>query len=143
MTVREGLMALARNIQRSYFIKSSQTQAAILAYIVVSPFVTLSLARVTMIALYSERMRLPLPEPFNQLWILIIPTAAFFGLFWFGLVLSNRIAGPIYRIQRHMQEMIDGKPVPPTVHLRKKDYFQEVAQTYNELLKKIPVNHRQ
>lgn len=51
-----------------------------------------------------------------------------------GLILSNRIAGPIYRLHKHMSDVVEGKTVDDVV-FRKKDYFQEVAQTFNRVLK--------
>ncbi len=53
-----------------------------------------------------------------------------------GMILSNRIAGPIYRIRRHMLDLLDGKQVPD-LKFRKNDFFPELADTYNDLLKKL------
>jgi len=45
-----------------------------------------------------------------------------------GLVFSHRIAGPLYRMQRHLQETA-GRPKP--VQFRKRDFFPELADAYN------------
>jgi HAMP domain-containing protein len=47
--------------------------------------------------------------------------------------LSNRIAGPIYRLKAHMDAVADGK-MPDDVAFRKGDQFKEVAISYNRLL---------
>lgn len=52
-----------------------------------------------------------------------------------GLILSNRVAGPIYRMQTHMKDLLDGKDVGP-IKFRDKDFFLELAEQYNEVLKK-------
>ncbi|MBI4375194.1 MAG: hypothetical protein HY549_01970 [Elusimicrobia bacterium] len=50
-----------------------------------------------------------------------------------GLYYSHRLAGPIYRIRRALQEAQEGKPVPPIV-LRKNDQFKDLAEDINRLL---------
>ena len=48
-----------------------------------------------------------------------------------GLVLSHRIAGPLYRLKKHF-DLVKESGVPAPVHFREGDYFQEVAQSYNQ-----------
>lgn len=50
-----------------------------------------------------------------------------------GLVLSNRVAGPLHRLQKHMKQ-ISSRSTDQGVSFRKHDYFQELATSYNELL---------
>jgi sensor histidine kinase YesM len=52
------------------------------------------------------------------------------------IILTNRIAGPIYRLQVHMKSLIRGEPVEDLT-IRDSDYFVEVVQGYNELIKKL------
>jgi hypothetical protein len=55
----------------------------------------------------------------------------------FGFYLSNIIAGPLFRIHKSMKAALEeGRREP--VQLRKFDYFQDIAATFNELLKKLP-----
>jgi len=58
-----------------------------------------------------------------------------------GFFVSNRIAGPIYRLKRHMIDLIDGKKCSELT-FRKKDYFTEIIPVYNELLKKYNLTDR-
>jgi hypothetical protein len=52
-----------------------------------------------------------------------------------GLYISHRIAGPIYRFQKELQDMSDVSPVElKTIHFRKGDYFPELADTFNHLV---------
>jgi hypothetical protein len=49
----------------------------------------------------------------------------------FGLWLSHKIAGPMYRMKTHFQEGAKrGSPEP--LHFREGDFFGDVAQAYNE-----------
>jgi len=50
----------------------------------------------------------------------------------------HRIAGPIYRIQIHMQSVIDGEPVEE-LRLRKTDQLGELCEKYNQLLYTLDV----
>ena len=57
------------------------------------------------------------------------------------VVLSHRNAGPIYRITKHMNEISDGKELSD-VHFRKKDFFPELAQTFNRMGHKLKRNKK-
>ncbi len=56
----------------------------------------------------------------------------FTAIIFYGLYLTNRIAGPIYRLKIHMENMIAGKEVEDVV-FRKNDYFKDLAETFNKL----------
>jgi methyl-accepting chemotaxis protein len=47
-----------------------------------------------------------------------------------GLILSHRVAGPLYRLNRHMLDVAEGKTTN-NVKFRTKDHFQEIAHAYN------------
>jgi hypothetical protein len=55
---------------------------------------------------------------------------------FYGFYLTNRIAGPIHRLQTHMEAMNEGKEVPDLT-FRKKDFFQDILIPYNLLIKKL------
>jgi methyl-accepting chemotaxis protein len=56
----------------------------------------------------------------------------------FTLVLEifylHRIAGPVYRIQKTLNEMSEGKKID-SVRLREKDFFKTLAEAVNNLIK--------
>lgn len=60
-----------------------------------------------------------------------------FGLFFIlsaiGLLFSHQIAGPIYRIQKHLLRTKETK-VFSKIKFRKRDFFQELAEAYNQHL---------
>ncbi len=51
----------------------------------------------------------------------------------YGLVMSNKIAGPIYRIQRDLERRALGQAVD-RVEVRKGDFFQELTVAINAVL---------
>jgi len=56
-----------------------------------------------------------------------------------GLILSHRIAGPLYRLKKHMDAVSTGS-ITNDVKFRKKDYFPEVADGFNGVMKRIREN---
>lgn len=47
-----------------------------------------------------------------------------------GLLLSHRVAGPLYRLRKHATAVANGE-TRSDVRFRKGDFFQEVAEAYN------------
>lgn len=71
---------------------------------------------------------------FSLLWpVLAISLAGtLLVTFFFGLILSHRMAGPVYRIRMVLKEMAEGD-VSGILRLRKKDAFQPLAESINSL----------
>lgn len=55
------------------------------------------------------------------------------ALFFGGVMLSHRVAGPLYRLHCHMKDIADGK-TSRHVKFRQKDYFQELSSAFNKQL---------
>ncbi len=53
-----------------------------------------------------------------------------------ALIYSHRIAGPLYRIQKNIDEMARGEDIPP-ISLRKNDEFKDLAASLEKLRLKI------
>lgn len=53
-----------------------------------------------------------------------------------GFLLTNRVAGPIFRLSREMMRASRGEELRP-IHFRKDDYFLELAEAYNKLILRI------
>ena len=60
----------------------------------------------------------------------------FLIILFYGFNLTNRIVGPIYRLKEHMEKLNNGEEAKP-FSVRKNDYFREIVEPYNELVKKI------
>jgi hypothetical protein len=50
--------------------------------------------------------------------------------------MSNRFAGPVYRLHKEIKRLADGQEAAP-VNLRKGDYWHEVADDFNRLLERV------
>lgn len=50
-----------------------------------------------------------------------------------GLILSNRVAGPIYRLMKHIDEILAGKHTN-NVKFRDKDFFLDLSHSFNKLM---------
>ena len=55
-----------------------------------------------------------------------------------GLIVSHKIAGPMYRLQKELLSMA-GKPDPVLhkINFREGDFFPEVPQAFNELVERV------
>jgi len=70
----------------------------------------------------------------TRIWPAVLVTLA--GVFAYTLYFSQRIAGPIYRINATLKEMLEGE-CPEHVILRNGDYFQETADLLQILSRKL------
>jgi len=61
---------------------------------------------------------------------LIIMTACLFGL---GLVLSERVAGPLFNLKRRLRDFADGKS-PVRLRLRSNDEFRNLEDVFNSAM---------
>jgi signal transduction histidine kinase len=71
-------------------------------------------------------------------WIAVgVAISTLIPCLYFTLVLSNRLAGPIFRLIRHMDEVARGGS-PNPISFRSRDFNPDLAETYNRLLARIP-----
>ena len=66
----------------------------------------------------------------------VTSSVLFFGIFLVGLVYSHRIAGPVFRLERHMRGIASGKELTK-IKFRTKDYFPELAEALNEMVVRL------
>lgn len=67
------------------------------------------------------------------MFICIVITLA--ATFLFGVIVSHRMAGPIYRIKRNLKKMDQGD-LRGEIHLRTNDDFKSLAESVNVLTRK-------
>ena len=58
------------------------------------------------------------------------------GIFFYVIIFSHRVAGPVYRINAILRALIDDRD-PPVVTFRDDDYFQPTAGLLKELSEKM------
>lgn len=57
-----------------------------------------------------------------------------FAVFWGGLRLSNKIVGPMYRLNAHMQSILSGEASEGGVRFREGDFLMEVEANFNKMM---------
>jgi hypothetical protein len=78
---------------------------------------------------------------YNRFTIITTAVVVIVGTLYITTVsayLFHRVAGPVYRFERHMQDVLDGYAVDP-LRFRDSDQLPELAETYNQLLYKLEV----
>ncbi len=68
--------------------------------------------------------------------LLTLSLLAFCGLAYYLLVITHRAAGAAYHIHRVIKDIQNGK-LTSRVHLREKDEYQELAESFNALMDQI------
>lgn len=53
-----------------------------------------------------------------------------------GLLMSHRVSGPLYRLKIHLEKMTASGNLSP-VKFRDKDYFPELAESFNKFMTRI------
>jgi nitrogen fixation/metabolism regulation signal transduction histidine kinase len=75
----------------------------------------------------------PVARKVNLIILIALPIALF--VIWFmALELSHRIAGPLYRLEKELNDRIEGKKSGP-IQLREKDELRVLADKINRLIK--------
>lgn len=75
-------------------------------------------------------------------YILVLIQLAYLGIvFVVTLFMTHKIAGPMYKLQKFLQEIRAGKEYKP-IFFRKGDHFQEVAEDINQTIEHF-INQRQ
>ena len=126
-------MARPRGFKRTLII-NRRLQLAIMLYSVVLA-VCVTVANLLIEAALLRRVG-NLSQGVTFLFIMGGMFAVFSIAVIFGFGLTNRIAGPIYRLRKHMEEVIEGK-TQNEVQFRQNDFFVEVLVPYNTILKKL------
>jgi hypothetical protein len=70
----------------------------------------------------------------KRLWPMVLLSLA--GIFMYAIFFSNRIVGPLYRINAILRALIEDRD-PPIVTFRNDDYFQPTAALLKELSGKM------
>ena len=55
---------------------------------------------------------------------------------------TNRFAGPVFRLKRHLQALAEGQSVAP-LSFREGDYWAEIAESFNGVLRKLQALERE
>lgn len=70
--------------------------------------------------------------------ITLVVFAVFYaGIMALGVLFSNRLAGPLFRLRRHFFEAATGKPLQK-IFFRDKDFFSDLNEAYNSYVDSLP-----
>ncbi|MFC1809453.1 hypothetical protein ACFL3D_04970 [Candidatus Omnitrophota bacterium] len=61
-------------------------------------------------------------------------------LIYWTVLFSNRVVGPIYRLEKELEDIIDTNDFSRRLHFRKDDSFQTLALKINALLEEVKSN---
>jgi methyl-accepting chemotaxis protein len=86
----------------------------------------------------DEMTKSLMASEFQTIVVRMIALSIGFTLFFFvmGILLSHRIAGPLYRFQKHFRDAAKSKGLHE-VRLRPKDEFQDLAAAHNEMVRSL------
>lgn len=82
-------------------------------------------------------LRQQLPSLFSGMLVAVVASLLVLPAILFDFVrMTNRFAGPIFRLRRCMLQAAKGEKVAP-LKFRDDDYWQEIADAFNQLLARI------
>tara|TARA_B100000886_G_C20098570_1_gene356886 strand:+ start:98 stop:529 length:432 start_codon:yes stop_codon:yes gene_type:complete len=69
--------------------------------------------------------------------VFLVTAALTIGLImFFGVFISHKVAGPMYRFNNHLNDIADGNKEPGEIKFRDGDFFPEIAESFNRTIKK-------
>jgi len=137
----EAVFIMADRVRKKKYV-DPQVQGALvrritfhwLAFIAVAAFIAFSLQ-------VLSNPFAPMGEHLQQLWwthgpfllvmVLMLPVFVLDTI-----KLSNRFAGPIYRLQQCMRQIAAGEP-PKPLKFRENDFWQGLAETFNRMVDRL------
>lgn len=133
---------MAKRIRRKWLV-DRKVQLVLLLHSVVHWLIFLALGFGLLFAweLFLADVDRPLAESWQAAWTRHIPTAAVFlallpAFVYDSLRLSNRFAGPIFRLRRAMHCLARGEDVQP-ISFRKRDFWPELADDLNAIATRL------
>jgi hypothetical protein len=124
-----------KNYHRSQLIIHRSLQLKLVGHSMLICFLGALSTHILDFVLTSQAIVIPMIGSVRSVFLVLIPAALLWYCFLWGMVVTNRVAGPIFRITKHMMDVLKGVETSPVV-IRKNDYFQDLAQSYNQLLEK-------
>ncbi len=134
---------MKRNIRKKQFIDRSVQGA--LARRIVLQWLLFFAASVVVLPLWQLLLSGDLLRPFSQgmidMWVqnapvFVILLALLPAFVWDTVTLSNRFAGPMYRLRGTLRHLAAGEDVQP-IRFRKGDFWQDVADDFNLVLERL------
>jgi len=135
--------------RRNYLINPG-FQLRFLAYVAVSVLICLTTLYISNLLYFNglttqgQEIGLDPTHPYYELikeqrqlldrTYLTVAAVMFFLIMWSGLLMSHHIAGPLYKISRILKQVTEDASDPSRVHLRKRDFFEDLAVDVNSMI---------
>jgi len=138
-------------MRKQYFIKGP-IQGRYLIAIVISMIVPTLLVSGCLYYLIATLMaqQLALPESIYghlipvlkriNLYLAVGLPIIFIAIFFYGVLISHRFAGPMYRLEKDLDEIIAGNH-KVRIRFRKYDRLDNIAEKLNKVLDNLPQSH--
>jgi len=81
-----------------------------------------------------SRTLFPAYHRVNQVLLIALPIT-FIAIFFFAARLAHRISGPLYRIEKELDEMIRSGKIGKDIRIRPKDELQPLVKKINQVLR--------
>lgn len=137
---------MAKHIQRKKYLVDQEVQGGLLgkaacywllSLTMVGALNILGWIYITPGAEVLVRMRDQFPSLIGALAVALGSTLIVLPILLYDLAKhTNRFAGPIYRLQRCMNDLAAGKPVRP-IAFRKDDYWKDLAESFNQVVARM------
>lgn len=127
---------MAKVIKRKRYLVDARLQGTVALRVVMYWLGCMSLATVALVTWRTltgpaRMFYTHLDDIWFQYGALYVILLSFLPLFVIDSIrMSNRFAGPVYRLRRAFQDLAAGKEVAP-IHFRDTDFWQEVAADFN------------
>ncbi len=119
--------------QRTYIVNRNLQLTIILYSLILAAWISLAniIFQTVLLGRWGKFVQL------NYMYLVPAATIIMFtSAILFGLVLTNRIAGPIFRLRQHMEDVAEGKTHQP-MEFRKADYFSDLIEPYNKIVVRL------
>lgn len=86
----------------------------------------------------SEQIR----QMWQQCWPIYAAAAVMLPFVLYDVLkLSNKFAGPLYRLRRELRRLADGEDVQP-IHFRDNDFWQDLTDPFNTIVMRLKAGRR-
>ncbi|MBI1977078.1 MAG: hypothetical protein HYS56_06190, partial [Candidatus Omnitrophica bacterium] len=140
---RRGRLLINSKIQLAYWklILSSMFLTALILFACLYQFLDRLVLRNPNVAYEQSKAVLEIFEQTSFFLILAFPSITIALLIW-SLLISNRIAGPLYHMERTLGRILVAEDFKMRIAVRKDDDLRELAEQINRLLEKVETTQR-
>ena len=140
-------MSQRPNVFRRKLLIDKKVQLKLIAYSMFMSIVFSSFAFASY-QVWKNRIADQLPPPVAPMIAIVLAGIGVLAfIFILGLIITNQVAGPIYRLRTQMRAVADGA-TPQPLYVRKGDTVEDLFEDYNRMIARLaptskPVNEKE